>query len=641
MQREMQFGAEVTSTGVSFRVWAPRRKRVQVVVKGNESQFLLKQEEDGFFSGHIERLCAGTMYCFRLDDDDYDYPDPASRFQPEGVFGASEVIDSGVYAWKDSEWCGVELRGQVIYELHLGCFTQEGTWQAAEKRLQHLANMGITVLEIMPVTEYYGDFGWGYDGVKWFAPSRLYGTPDDMRHFVDSAHQLGLAVILDVVYNHFGPTGNFTSAFSPYFVSKRHPTEWGDAINYDGEGSQGVRDFVTENVAYWIREFHLDGLRLDATQSIYDDSPRHLLADVSTAARAAAKTSDGRERKIIIVAENETQDVRHVEKIDRGGFGLDGLWNDDFHHSCRVAATGHAEYYYADFAGTAQELISATRFGYLFQGQYSHESKRWRGTPAWNVAGWRFITFLQNHDQVANSAHGSRLPELTSPGVYRALTTLWLLSPGTPMFFMGQEFGTRTPFRYFADHDVEVANLVRDGRWEALRRFPRIAGGNGRQIALPDPADRTTFEACKLDWSSCIDDTPDVQLHRDLIQLRSDDPTFCHQDKRMIQGAVINQDCFILRWHNPRNEASLDDRLLLVNLSRDLHWRTSAEPLVAPPLRTHWQIMFSSEDPQYGGSGTALLNTANWHIPGHAAVLMKPAAVTAVCSSSMPTARSH
>ncbi len=624
MQREMPFGAELTSTGVHFRVWAPRRKQVQVRLSGDARQFPLVKEEDGFFSGHVEQLRVGTKYSFRLDDDKYDYPDPASRFQPEGVHGPSEIIDPSSFDWTDADWHGIELQGQVIYELHLGCFTEEGTWNAAEQRLPHLSKMGITAVEIMPVTEFSGSFGWGYDGVKWYAPSRLYGTPDDFRSFVNAAHQLGLAVILDVVYNHFGPTGNYTGAFSPYFISKRHPTEWGDAINFDGEGSQIVRDFVTENAAYWIREYHLDGLRLDATQSIYDESPRHVLADLSIAARAAAKSGNGGERKIIIVAENESQDVRHVERIEDGGFGLDGLWNDDYHHSCRVAATGHAEYYYADFSGTSQELISATRFGYLFQGQYSHEQQRWRGTPAWHVEGWRFITFLQNHDQVANAAHGSRLPDLTSPGTYRALTTLWLLGPGTPMFFMGQEFGTRTPFRYFADHDVELAKLVRDGRWEALRRFPRIAGGNGRQIELPDPADHTTFDACKLDWSKCTDESPDVMLHRDLLQLRSHDPTISCQDKRMIQGAVINPDCFILRWHNRSNEASRDDRLLLVNLARDLHWRPSAEPLVAPALNTHWEVMFSSEDPQYGGSGTALLNTADWHLPGHAAILMKP-----------------
>ncbi len=623
-QRKLQFGAEIMGDSVHFRVWAPRRSRVWVQFADVADRLPLIAEENGFFSGQADGICAGTRYRFRLDEDDRSYPDPASRFQPDGVHAESQIVDPAAYQWHDEDWQGVELPGQVIYEMHIGCFTPQGTWRAAESKLQMLKDIGITVLEVMPVSEFNGDFGWGYDGVKWFAPTRNYGTPNDFRHFVDTAHQLGLAVILDVVYNHFGPTGNYTAAFSPHFVSKRHPTEWGDAINYDGEGAQSVRDFVTENVRYWISEFHLDGLRLDATQAIYDDSSRHILADLSVAARSAAKTASGEARNIIIIAENDAQDVRHVETVDNHGFGLDGLWNDEFHHSCRVAATGHAEFYYADFAGSAQEMVAATRFGYLFQGQYSNAMNRWRGTPAWHVPGWRFITYLQNHDQISNSAHGSRLPELTSPGTYRALTTFWLLGPATPMFFMGQEFSTRTPFRYFADHDVELATLVRKGRWEALRQFPRIAGGVGNLIALPDPSDRTTFNACKLDWSAYQEDSPDVLLHRDLLQLRRTDPTFSQQDRHMIQGAIVNQDCFILRWHNETADA-LHDRLLLVNLGRDLHWRPSAEPLIAPVPNTQWKIIFSSDDPRYGGSGTALLNTSNWHIPGHAAIVMAPA----------------
>ncbi len=627
LKRRMPLGAEVLENGVHFRVWAPKRKQVSVKLSESGELIPLESEGNGHFSAFCEGIGDGARYSFRLDDDDYDYPDPASRFQPDGVHAASQVVDPESYRWNDGDWRGVELPGQVIYEMHVGCFTDAGTWKSAESKLPFLAETGITMLEVMPVADFDGQFGWGYDGVKWYAPTRLYGSPDEFRHFVDTAHQLGLAVILDVVYNHFGPTGNYTGAFSPHFVSHRHPTEWGDAINYDGEQAAGVREFVTENAAYWIREFHLDGLRLDATQTIYDDSPQHLLADLSTAARGAAFTASGEQRKIVLIAENETQEVRHVERIDQNGFGLDGLWNDDFHHACRVAATGHAEYYYADYAGTAQELVSATRWGYLFQGQYSHELKRWRGTPAWHVPGWRFVTYLQNHDQVANSAHGSRLPELTSPGTYRALTTLWLLGPGTPMFFMGQEFGTHTPFRFFADHDVELATMVREGRWESLRQFPRIAGHDGRVISLPDPADESTFEACKLDWSKCHDDCQDLRLHRDLLRLRSEDPTFSKQDKNMIQGAVINADCLLIRWHNPQDEQGELDRLLLVNLGRDCHWSPSAEPLVAPAIHTHWQIKFSSEDPEYGGSGTALLNTTNWHIPGHSAILLTPTAV--------------
>jgi maltooligosyltrehalose trehalohydrolase len=596
---------------------------VSVQFANTADRLPLTPEGNGFFSGHAVGIGAGVCYGYCLDDDRRIYPDPASRFQPKGVHAESEVIDPNTYKWHDGDWAGLELPGQVIYEVHIGCFTQQGTWRAAETKLSWLREIGVTVIELMPVAEFHGDFGWGYDGVYWFAPTHNYGTPDELRHFVDTAHQMGLAVILDVVYNHFGPIGNYTGEFSPYFVSKRHPTEWGDAINYDGQGAETVRDFVLENVRYWIREYHLDGMRLDATQSIFDDSPRHILADLSVAARSAAKTVTGDPRNIIIVAENETQDVRHVGHVEKGGFGLDALWNDDFHHTCRVAATGHAEYYYSDFAGSSQEMVATTQYGYLFQGQYSQAQKKHRGTPTWQIPGWRFISFLQNHDQIANSAHGDRLPKLTSPGTYRALTCFWLLGPATPMFFMGQEFGSEVPFRYFADSDAELGPLVRQGRWQALRQFPRIAGGFGNAVDLADPSERATFSACKLDWSVCDIRLPYVQLHRDLLYLRRADPTFSQQDRGMIHGAILNPDCFILRWHNPRN-AELD-RLMIVNLGRDLHGCPSAEPLLAHPPGNEWSIMFSSEDPQYGGSGTAPLMSTYWQMPGHTAIVLAPA----------------
>ncbi len=612
--RRRPCGAEPTSSGVTFRVWAPKRTRVRIRSISDHRMFELDAEGDGYFSGHAEGWSTGDQYFFRLDDDEYDYPDPVSRFQPQGVHGPSQVVDPQAFEWTDGDWPGVELRGQVIYELHIGCFTHAGTWQAAMEKLPLLSEVGVTVVELMPVSEFDGQFGWGYDGVKWYAPTHLYGAPDDFRRFVDAAHALGMGVILDVVYNHFGPSGNYTAAFSPFFISQRHPTEWGDALNFDGAGASGVREFVVNNAAYWIDEYHLDGLRLDATQSIFDDSSPHVLADLSVAAREAAAG-----RKIIIVAENETQEVRHVQSVDDGGFGLDGLWNDDFHHTCRVAATGHAEFYYADYAGSAQEIISAIRYGYLFQGQYSHGTRRMRGTPAWDIEGWRFVTFLQNHDQVANSARGSRLPDLTSPGINRALTALWLLSPGTPMFFMGQEFGSRTPFRYFADHEVELANMVRAGRFEALRQFPRIAGWHADGLPLPDPADESTFTECKLDWSKFDKESPAWRLHYDLLQLRKFDPMISRLDNRLIHSCVIRDGCFALRWHADNGE---QDRLLLVNFGRDYRWLCVAEPLVAPPPGRDWRILFSSEDARYEGSGTALLDTKNWNIPGHSAILL-------------------
>jgi maltooligosyltrehalose trehalohydrolase len=557
---------------------------------------------------------ADALYWLQVDDESKKYPDPASRFQPRGVHGPSQVVDPARYGWQDDGWTGVELPGQVIYELHVGAFTQDGTWAAAIDKLAHLRDVGVTVVEVMPVGEFQGEFGWGYDGVYWYAPTRLYGQPDDFRAFVDEAHRLGLGVILDVVYNHFGPTGNYLAAFTQYAVSKRHPTEWGEALNYDGEGAGPFRDFVTANAAYWIRDFHLDGLRIDATQAIYDDSRPHILAELTRAARDAAG-----ERSIILIAENEEQLVHHVEPIEQGGFGMDALWNDDYHHACRVAATGHAEFYYGDYSGSPQELISALRWGYLYQGQWTPRQQKWRGTPTRNLPAAHFVHFLQNHDQVANSAKGLRTHQLTSPGRFRALTALTLLGPQTPMLFMGQEIATSSPFLYFADHEIDIASLVRDGRWEFLRRFPRTAefiSGGG----LPDPASRDTFEQSKIDWAEAEKHGEVLLLHRDLLRLRKSDPIFARQDATMLEGAVVGPEAFLLRWFDPDH----DDRLMLVNLGRDLECRPMSSPLMAAPRDTRWELMWSSEAPRYGGSGTAMLDLKNWQMLGHATIVLRP-----------------
>jgi maltooligosyltrehalose trehalohydrolase len=612
------FGAEVIEGGVHFRVWAPRRKRIQLILvdeHGDELRRIdLEEEPDGFFSVLAPEAGPGSLYWYQCDAESKRYPDPASRFQPQGVHGPSQVVDPSQYGWQDGDWLGVSLPGQVIYELHIGAFTPEGTWSAAIDKLTHLRDVGVTVVEVMPVNEFQGEFGWGYDGVYWYAPTRLYGQPDDFRAFVDEAHRLGLGVILDVVYNHFGPTGNYLAAFTSNFVSKRHPTEWGDAINYDGEGAGPVREFVTANAAHWIREYHLDGLRVDATQAIYDDSHPHLLAELSRVAREAAG-----DRSIIIVAENEHQLVKHVESPESGGYGMDALWNDDFHHACRVAATGHAEFYYDDYAGSPQELISALRWGYLYQGQWTPRQQRFRGTPTRHLDAAHFVHFLQNHDQIANSAKGLRTHLLTSPGRFRALTGILLLGPQTPMLFMGQEIAASNPFLYFADHEVDVASLVRDGRWEFLRRFPRTAGLGGIE-GLPDPSDRSTFEQSKIDWSEAERNVQTLLLHRDLLRLRREDPVFAKQDASVLEGAVVGPEAFLLRWFDDND----DDRLMLVNLGRDLECTPMSQPLMAAPAGCRWRLLWSSESPRYGGSGTAGLDTKNWSMPGHATIVLRP-----------------
>ncbi|HEY3395755.1 MAG TPA: malto-oligosyltrehalose trehalohydrolase [Lacipirellulaceae bacterium] len=617
LQNALPMGADVSAAGTRFRVWAPERKSVELVLvdsKGKElARHRLGAESNGFFSSTIQNAQHGSLYFFQLDDDPKRYPDPASRFQPQGVHGPSQVIDPSRFAWRDREWPGVRLAGPVIYELHIGTFTPEDTWKAAIEKLPHLRDVGVSLVEVMPVAAFPGKFGWGYDGVSWFAPTQLYGEPDDFRAFVDEAHQLKIGVILDVVYNHFGPAGNYAPTFSEYFLSKKHHTEWGDAINFDGDECGPVREFIAANAAFWIREFHLDGLRLDAVHSIIDDSPEHIVSLLTRAARAAAG-----KRSIVIFGENERQQTQYVLPPEDGGYGIDGLWNDDFHHACRVAATGNAEAYYRDYRGSPQELVSAIRLNYLYQGQWNARQAKYRGTPAHDIAAPHFVHFLQNHDQVANSARGLRTHLLTSPGRHRALSALLLLGPQTPLLFMGQEFGASSPFFYFADHEPELAALVRQGRHEFMGQFPRVTGFDSSS-PLPDPADSKTFAACRLDWSELARNVELLDLHRDLIALRREDVIFSRQDQRAIEGAVAGPEAFILRWFD---EAG-NDRLGLFNLGRDVDFSPPSEPLIAPPPDRNWTVLWSSEDPRYGGMGTPAFDEKAWRIPGPAAVIFR------------------
>ena len=500
--------------------------------------------------------------------------------------------------------------------MHVGAFTREGTLRAAARELRELAALGVTCVELMPVSEFPGRFGWGYDGVCLFAPTRLYGEPDDLRRFVDEAHRCGAAVILDVVYNHLGPDGNYLGQFSEHYFTDRHKTEWGDAINFDGRHSPPVREFFISNARHWVEEYHFDGLRLDATQSIRDDSPEHFLAALAREVRAAA-----RGRETIIVGENEPQDTRMVLPAGRGGYGLDGLWNDDFHHSAMVALTGRGEAYYSDYRGAPQEFVSAAKYGFLYQGQRYKWQRHRRGTPAYGLAPQTFVNFLQNHDQVANSARGLRAHELASPARLRAMTALLLLAPSTPMLFMGQEFASSAPFFYFADHEAGLAEKVRRGRAEFLAQFRSLATPETRPH-LADPGDAATFERCKLDFSERESHREVYGLHRDLLRLRREDAVFSAQEPRALDGAVLAAEAFVLRLFGPGG----DDRLLVVNLGADLGLSPAPEPLLAPPAGKVWVTLWSSEDYRYGGTGTPPLETKNnWCIPGRAAVALRPA----------------
>lgn len=572
-------------------------------------------QDDGYHAVLAPQAAAGTRYRYRLSGQDA-FPDPASRFQPDGPHGPSQVVDPAAFPWRDGHWPGVGIEGQIIYEMHIGTFTQEGTWAAAGRELAELAACGVTVVELMPVADFPGHFGWGYDGVGLFAPVGIYGEPDDLRRFVDEAHHCGLGVILDVVYNHVGPSGNYLSEFAADFFTSKYENEWGQAINFDGEHSGPVREFFLINAAYWVAEYHIDGLRLDATQQIFDDSPEYIVTAIVRRVRQAAGG-----RKTIVVAENESQDANLARPAAEGGSGLDGLWNDDFHHAATVALTGRSEAYYSDYAGRAQEFLSMLKYGYLYQGQRYAWQKQRRGTPCLHLAPAHFVVYIQNHDQIANSGRGERIQFLTSPGRLRAMTALLLLAPCTPMLFQGQEFGASAPFHFFSDHEPELARLVRKGRAKALQQFRSLATREMRAHA-PDPGDPEVFAHCKLDFSERERNRPIYDLHKDLLRLRREDTVFAAQKPGGLDGSVLADECLLLRFFGEGD----DDRLLLVNLGRDLHLISAPEPLLAPPVGHAWQILWSSEDPRYGGTGTPPLDTKdNWRIPGHAAVALRPA----------------
>ena len=610
IQRRLAIGAEVQDRGVHFRVWVPQSKRVSVVI-GDGEKFALEAEANGYWSGLVVKARAGMDYRYALDSGTF--PDPASRFQPEGPHGASQIVDASAFTWSDETWRGVRREGQIIYEMHIGTFTREGTWAAATARLPHLAELGVTLLEVMPVADFPGEFGWGYDGVNLFAPTRLYGEPDDFRRFVDRAHALRLGVILDVVYNHVGPDGNYLRSFAPHYFSERHHTEWGEALNFDDQFAGPVRELFIGNAGYWIDEFHLDGLRLDATQMIYDSSKRHLISDITTRVREAA-----RGRGTYLVGENEPQDARLIRAVEKGGHGLDSLWNDDFHHSALVAMTGRNEAYYTDYHGTPQEFISASKWGFLYQGQRYKWQKARRGTPSLDFEPPNFVNFLQNHDQIANSLVGRRIHTVTSAGRLRALTALLLLGPNTPMLFQGQEFAASTPFLYFADHNPELALLVAKGREQFLQQFPSIASENAAAL-VPNPELEDTFRRCQLDFADCEKHAEVLAMHRDLIRLRKDDPLLGKAVRGTFDGAVLSTSAFVLRFFG----RALDDRLLIVNLGAHVHLDPAPEPLLAPPPGCEWEMAWSSEDPRYGGSGTPPLDSEeNWHLPAEAAVLL-------------------
>src|SRR5438094_4432505 len=591
MQRRYPIGAEIIiENKTHFRVWAPKANVLEVVVESSVERSAertfhsLTREPDDHFSGTVS-CGAGTRYRFRLNGSEDFHPDPASRLQPEGPHGNSCVVDPFAFKWTDANWRGMKLTGQVIYEFHVGTFTPDGTWRAAVEKLDLLKSDGITSLEMMPISDFPGRFGWGYDGVDLFAPAHLYGTPDDLRAFIDRAHGLGLGVILDVVYNHFGPDGNYLGVYSDDYMNRERENEWGDSINFDGENCGPVREFFITNGRYWIEEFHFDGFRFDATHAIRDRSSEYIIGAVGRAAREAAGS-----RSIILVAENDLQEAKMARPRSEGGDDLDGMWNDDFHHSAVVALTGRNEAYFSDYLGAPQEFIAAAKYGFLYQGQARSWRKVLRGTSTFGIAPEVFVCFIENHDQIANTGPGQRLRFQTSPSRYRAMTGLLLLGPWTPLLFQGQEFGASGPFLFFADAgDSSVRDGTRRGRAKLLAPFLSLTEEKTWKI-LPAPDDPDVFARCKLDFSERKRNRELYDLHIDLLKLRREDSRFRQQSSGGIDGAVLGQLSFVLRYFSEAN----DDRLFLVNFGESQVLHPVSEPLLAPPSGHKCETLWTS-----------------------------------------------
>src|SRR6266513_998787 len=619
-KRRYPIGAELTGENqTNFRVWAPKARKVDVVfedaAEAKPKFCSLTAESGGYFSGAAS-ADPGARYHFRVNGAENFYPDPASRFQPDGPHESSCIVDPTKFRWSDGEWPGMKLKGQIFYEMHIGTFTRDGTWRAAAEQLPELARIGITVIEMMPVADFPGKFGWGYDGVDLFAPSHLYGTPDDLRAFVDRAHSLGLGVILDVVYNHFGPDGNYLSAFSDDYLIRGNENEWGDSINFDDRNSGPVREFFITNGRYWVEEFHFDGFRFDALHAIRDRSTEYIISEVGRAARKAAGA-----RSILLIAENDLQEAKMVRPRTEGGDDLDGMWNDDFHHSAVVVLTGRKQAYFCDYRGTPQEFISAARYGFLYQGQALSWQKALRGSSAFDIPPEAFVCFIENPDHIANTGPGERVRLQTLPARYRAMTALLLLGPWTPLLFQGEEFGASSPFMFFADiGDASVRDAIRKGRAEWLAPFLSLPEQEAL-TTLPTPDDPEVFVRCKLDFSEREKNRQLYDMHTDLLKLRREDPRFRQQIPGGIDGAVLGTTSFVLRYFSKTN----DDRLLLVNFGERQVLHPASEPLLAPPLGCTWETLWTSESSRYGGAGSPITaSPEQWMLPAEATVALRP-----------------
>jgi len=602
-------GAVVDASGTTFRVWAPGPEAVSVAIYGEQPRLVDMEREGEYRVAHIEGVGAGTRYKYQVDG--YEFPDPCSRSQPEGVHGPSEVVDPGAYEWSDGNWYPPDLEELVIYEAHVGTLTPEGTFEAAIGQLGRLRDLGVTAIELMPVASFPGRWNWGYDGASLFAPAAVYGGPEGLRRFVDAAHLAGLAVILDVVYNHFGPDGNYTGIYSKRYTTPRHQTPWGDAVNFDDEGSSEVRRFFRENLLHWVHEYHIDGFRFDATHAINDDSPTHILAELSEAARNAPRNG----RVPYLIAESNENEVRYLRPVSEGGYGMDGVWADDFHHCVRTALTPGREGYLAGYTGRVDELAATIRQGFLYEGQTDPFSGAPRGTPAREQPWRQFVFAIQNHDQVGNQALGLRLNHLVGLGDYLAASTLLLLLPQTPLLFQGQEFAASTPFLYFTDHAPELGRKVTEGRREEFAAFRAFRDPHALE-RIPDPQAESTYRASVLRLDEVTFGVGAIvsEYYRNLLSVRREDAVLVAMRRgRPAIETWTSGKALAVRFRNDEGE-----RWLVANFGDE-----ERIPIEGPA--TSLGTVICSDEVRYGGFGRhPRVSGGGVVVPGHAAALLQP-----------------
>jgi malto-oligosyltrehalose trehalohydrolase len=519
-QRQARTGPELLAAGgVFFRLWAPACRQVRIAFyesDGSSASRLVDMHAaaDGWHELREPAARAGWRYHFVLPDG-LRVPDPASRFQPEDVRGPSEVVDPRAYCWSDAAWQGLPWYRAVIYELHVGTFTPQGSFESAMGRLDHLVALGVTALQLMPVADFPGRRNWGYDGVLLYAPDSTYGRPEDLKRLIDAAHLRGLMVLLDVVYNHFGPEGNYLGLYAPAFFTDRRKTPWGAAVDYGGPHSTEVRQFIINNALYWLTEFHFDGLRIDAVHALYDDSEQHLLEELAKRVHAACPRAH-------LILENQANEARRLVRDEWGKpLQFTAQWNDDLHHVLHVAATGEGAGYYADYLGDVPKLVRALAEGFCFQGEFMPYRGRSRGEPSGMLPPVAFVAFIQNHDRIGNRAFGERLASLAAPAALRAITAIYLLLPQVPMLFMGEEWAASQPFLFFCDFSAQLGAAVRAGRRREFAKFPQFQD-EVLQATIPDPQAPGTFESAKLDWDEVHE--PDharwLEFYRQLLAVR-------------------------------------------------------------------------------------------------------------------------